>query len=285
MMTPTGRREMTRTRALAVTSGKGGVGKSTVAVNLAAALVARGERVVLLDADFSLANLDVLLQLTPGMNLADVLEGRCGLTEAVRHGPAGLRVVPATQGNPRMSSLSDLERAGLIQAFSDLSPEIDWLVIDTGAGMTPATLQFCLAAQDVLIVICDEPASLADASAMVRALKETGRRSRFRILVNMVAAGEDPRATFLRLVELTDSMSEVSLEYAGSVPYDRTVATAAREGQPVVTAHPDAPVTSAFTRLARDTGRWPLPSTASGQSEFFLENKIHNEVMERRVRI
>lgn len=285
MIEPTGRRAVTRTRALAVTSGKGGVGKSTVAVNLAAALVARGERVVLLDADLSLANLDVLLELTPGMNLQDVLEGRCGLPEALRHGPAGLRVVPATQGNPRMSALSDLERAGLIQAFSDLGPELDWLVIDTAAGMTPTTLQFCAAAQDVLIVVCDEPASLADACAMVKVLRDTGRRSRFRILVNMVAAGENPRLTFQRLVELTDAIAEVSLEYAGSVPYDRTVATAAREGQPVVAAHPDAPVATAFTNLARDTGRWPLPSTASGQSEFFWENKIHNEVMERRARI
>ena len=161
------------TRVLAVTSGKGGVGKSTISINLAAALALRGDRVVLLDADLGLANIDVLLGLKAKQTLQDVLEGTCELQDILLTGPAGIRIVPAASGVQHMSELSNAERAGLIQAFSALDFESDWLIIDTAAGIAANTLQFCEAAQEVLVVVCDDPASLTDAYATIKVLNRT----------------------------------------------------------------------------------------------------------------
>lgn len=285
MTTPVQGRQIPVTRALAVTSGKGGVGKSTVAINLAAALAEQGGRVVLLDADLGLANLEVLLGIEPTRNLEDVLEGRCAIEDVLRPGPGGVLVVPATAGSVRMSTLSNAERAGIIHAFSSLGGHIDWLIVDTAAGIAPTTLQFCSAAQEILVVVCDEPASMTDASAVIRVLHQGSGRHRFRVLVNMVSPDENPRATFAKFYEVAERSVEVTLEFAGSIPFDRSVLDAARRGLPVVTAHPETKVAEAFTTLARKMGTWPQPSAACGNTEFFLEQMIHLEVMERRARI
>ena len=166
------------TRVIAITSGKGGVGKSTVSINLAVALAALGRSVTLLDADLGLANVDVMLGLTPSKNLVDVLNGDCELDEILVQGPRGIHVVPAASGVQRMAELGEQERAGLLYAFSQLENRSDVMIVDTAAGIASNTMQFCDASHEVIVVVCNDPASVTDAYATVKVLNQRTGRSR-----------------------------------------------------------------------------------------------------------
>src|SRR5262249_3649304 len=155
-------------QVIAVTGGKGGVGKTSVSVNLATGLASAGKRVVLLDGDLGLANVDVLLGLSPRYTLAHVLSGERTLDEILIKSPQGFQIVPAASGAADLASLDATAHLGLVQAFSTLASRIDTLIIDTAAGIAPGVLQFSQAAQHVLIVLCDEPASLTDAYALIK---------------------------------------------------------------------------------------------------------------------
>ena len=149
-------------RTICVTSGKGGVGKTTVAVNLALALIGSGKRVMLLDADLGLANVDVMLGLGVRRTLAHLLRGECTMNELLVEGPHGLQVVPSGSGLSHMTRLGLAEQAGLVHAFSELETVPDVLVVDTAAGIGDAVCNFCVASQEVLITICPEPTSITD---------------------------------------------------------------------------------------------------------------------------
>ncbi len=281
MNAPSEHRAPRPTRVIAVTSGKGGVGKSTVSINLATALAASGLRVTLLDADLGLANVDVLLGLTPTRTLANVIAGECGLRDIVIEGPAGVRVLPAASGVQRMAELTDAERIGLMHAFSELEGTMDVMVVDTAAGIAANSLQFCEASQEVIVVVCNDPASITDAYATIKVINQRTRRSRFRVLVNMTHTDHEARDIFGRLVKATDRFLDVALDFVGVIPFDRCVGQAARRRAPVVTAYPASPAGSAFKRLAAQADKWPEPRAASGQLEFFLERMIRSEVMGR----
>ncbi len=281
MNAPSEHRVPRPTRVIAVTSGKGGVGKSTVSINLATALAATGLRVTLLDADLGLANIDVLLGLTPTRTLADVIAGDCGLREILIDGPAGVHVVPGASGVQRMAELTDGERIGLMHAFSELEGTMDVMVVDTAAGIAANSLQFCEASQEVIVVVCNDPASITDAYATIKVINQRTRRARFRVLVNMTHTDHEARDIFGRLVKATDRFLDVALDFIGVIPFDRCVAQAARRRAPVVTAYPASPAGSAFKRLAAQADQWPEPRAASGQLEFFLERMIRSEVMGR----
>ena len=148
------------TKVIAVTSGKGGVGKTNVSVNLSVALAQRGRDVMLMDADLSLANVDVLLGLQPACNLAHLIRGEADLEQAIMHGPAGVRIVPASSGDRTMADLPQASQAAIISSFSQLARQPEVLVVDTAAGLSENVARFCQAAQHVLVVVCDEPASI-----------------------------------------------------------------------------------------------------------------------------
>ena len=281
MNAPSEHRATRPTRVIAVTSGKGGVGKSTVSINLATALAAGGARVTLLDADLGLANIDVLLGLSATRTLANVLDGECSLADILLDGPAGVQIVPASSGVQRMAELTDAERIGLMRAFSELEDTMDVMVIDTAAGIAANSLQFCEASQEVIVVVCNDPASIADAYATIKVLNQRTRRTRFRVLVNMAHSDHEARDIFARLVRTTDRFLDVALDFVGVIPFDRCVAQAARRRAPVVTAYPASPSGTAFKRLAAVADKWPEPRAASGQLEFFLERMIRAELMGR----
>jgi len=155
-------------QVIAVTGGKGGVGKTSVSVNLATAMAAAGKRVVLLDGDLGLANADVFLGLSPRYTLAHVLSGERTLDEVVIQAPQGFLVVPAASGAADLANVGELESLGLVQAFSTLAARVDAMIVDTAAGISHSVLQFSQASQHVVVVICDEPASLTDAYALVK---------------------------------------------------------------------------------------------------------------------
>lgn len=223
-------------QVIAVTGGKGGVGKTNVSVNLSLALAELGRRVMLLDADLGLANVDVLLGLTPKRTLADVIEGRCELRDVMLQGPGGVRIVPAASGTQSMVHLAPAQHAGLIQAFSEIGDNLDVLVIDTAAGIGESVVSFVRAAQEVLLVVCDEPTSITDAYALIKLLNRDYGMNRFRVLANMAQSPQEGRNLFAKLTKVTDRFLDVALQYVGAVPYDECVRKAVQKQRAVYEA-------------------------------------------------
>ncbi len=263
-------------RVIAITSGKGGVGKTNVSVNLSVALSDAGKRVMLLDADLGLANVDVLLGLRPESNLSHVIDGKRTLEEVIVKGPSGIMVVPAASGVKRLAELSSMENAGLIRAFSELNHDIDTLIIDTAAGINESVTSFSRAAQEVVVVVCDEPASITDAYALIKVLSTDYGLHRFRVLANQVQSAQEGRDLFSKISRVTDRYLDVTLEFMGVVPHDDYLRKAVRKQRPVVQAYPRSRSSLAFKNLALKTDRWPVPGAAGGHLEFFVERLIQS---------
>lgn len=266
---------MTRAiQVIAVSGGKGGVGKSNVAINLSVALAENGSRVVLLDADFGLANVDVLLGLKASNTIEQVLDGQCSLQDILLTGPAGIKIIPASSGTRRLSMLGSLEHAGLIRAFSDIAGQLDVLVIDTAAGISDSVVNFLSAAHEVLMVVCNEPSSITDAYALIKLLNRDFGRSRFRIVANMVADEQEGRQLFESLNQVCGQFLDVGLIYAGTVPFDLKLREAVRQQEPVILAAPSSPSARALRELAKQVQTWPLPAKAQGHLVFFVERLL-----------
>jgi len=270
-------------RAIAVTGGKGGVGKTNVSVNLGVALCEIGHRVMLLDADLGLANIDVILGLHPKYDISHVLSGERGLEEVMVEGPAGLRIVPGASGIQALAEMGSAEHAGLINAFSDLAGQVDTLIVDTAAGISDTVLSFARASHEILVVVCDEPASITDAYAIIKLLNRDYGHQRFRILANMARSAQEGRDLFNKMCRVTDRYLDVTLSFMGAIPYDDNLRRAVRSQRPVIQAFPRSRVAQGFRSLAKKVESWPQPSGANGQVQFFVEQLIkfsskHGEV-------
>ena len=260
---------------IAVTSGKGGVGKTNVSVNLAVAMADAGKQVLLLDADLSLANVDVMLGLHPRYNLAHVISGERTLEEIIVPGPGGLKIVPASSGVQRMAELSPHEHAGVIRAFSELGNSLDTLIIDTAAGISDGVVSFTRASQEVVVVVCDEPASITDAYALIKLLSREYGMHRFRILANMAHSVQEARELYGKILKVTDRFLDVALDFMGMVPFDEYLRKAVQKQRAVVDAYPRSRAAMAFKNLANKAAAWPTPTGAGGHLEFFVERLIH----------
>lgn len=261
-------------RVIAVTGGKGGVGKTNISVNLAVSMAEIGKRVMLLDADLGLANIDVILGLHTEYDLSHVLRGERSLQDVLLDGPSGIKVVPASSGIQEMAELSTAEHAGLIRAFSELSDHLDVLIIDTAAGISDTVISFSRAAQDVIVVVCDEPASITDAYALIKLLNREYGIDRFYILSNMARSPQEGRELYTKMCRVTDRYLDVMLNYMGSIPYDDHLRKAVRNQKPVVHAFPRSRITQVFKNLAMKAENWPVPFGASGQLQFFIERLV-----------
>ena len=262
---------------LAVCSGKGGVGKTNVAANVAIALGTRQHDVCLLDADVSLANVDVLLGLQPRFNLSNVVRGETDLASTMLRGPGGVRIVPASSGNFCMTELPSGAQAGIIQAFGELADQPDVLVVDTAAGISPTVARFVQAAQHALVVVCDEPASLTDAYALIKVFSQNYGISRFQVITNQSNTHAAGRALFSKLSRVTDMYLDVVLHHLGDIPRDDYVVKAVQEQRAVVDAYPKSPAGTAFSRIARAIESLPMPSGTGGGIEFFFERLLMAE--------
>ena len=260
-------------QVIAVTGGKGGVGKTSVSVNLATALAAR-RRVVLLDGDLGLANADVFLGLSPRYTLAHVISGERTIDEVLIEAPQGFQVVPAASGAADLASMGAAEHLGLVRAFSTLAARIEVLVVDTAAGIAQGVLQFSQAAQHVLVVICDEPASLTDGYALIKVLSRNHGVGRFRVLANRARSPGAGRELFQRFERVTTRFLDVVLEFAGEVPEDEYLQRSVREQRPVCELYPASPAARAFKKLADTADTWPVPPGPRGNIEFFVERLV-----------
>lgn len=261
-------------RVIAVASGKGGVGKTNVSVNLSLALIEAGNKVMLLDADLGLANVDLMLGLKSQFNLSHVINGERSLEEIIITGPDNLQIIPAASGTQMMAELTPQQHAGMIRAFGELNTDIDVLVIDSSAGISDSVISFCKAAHEVLVVVCDEPASLTDAYALIKVLNLDHGIQRFQVLANMVQNEQEARHLYAKLNHVAGLYLDVNLNMAGYIPTDESLRKAVRQQKAVFKMYPSSPSTRAFKNLARKINQWPMPDKASGQLEFFVERLI-----------
>lgn len=250
------------------------MGKSNVAVNLAAALGASDHEVLLVDGDFELGNIDRLLNLQPEHTLSDVFAGTCALNDVVLPGPRGVSVIPGASGAMEMVHLSPLEHASLISLFSELPTAADTLIIDIATGLSDSVLSFCRAVREVIIVLVDEPPAMQDALSTIRVLSECCHVRRFRVVANKTDSSQHGLDLYAALSDQTDRHLDVLLDYCGCIPLDTHVKRAVAQQGAVVDVFPRSASSLAFRKLANRVERWPQPQTPCGQIEFFVERLI-----------
>lgn len=251
-------------RTIAVASGKGGVGKSTVVVNLAVALGELGARVVLFDGDLAQANLDLLLGLSPRWDLGHVLRGEKTLDQIVVEAPHGVRLVPAASGDRDLADLDDFRREGLYRELSRLSADADLVLVDTASGASALTSSFARAASELVVVTTSEPTSYSDAYGLLKVLVAQGLTGTPGVLVNRAPSIEEAEEVAHDLASLTRRFLDRNVNSLGAVPDDPAVGQAVRRRRPVVDSAPGSPAAIAFRTLARRL--WACPVDPSPQA-------------------
>jgi flagellar biosynthesis protein FlhG len=256
-------------RVLSFTSGKGGVGKTHIVVNLAYALQRLGARVMILDADLGLANVDILLGLAPQFNIQHVLEGKKALTEILLQGPAGMTILPAGTGVHEVAHLTQVQRLRLLDELDALQQELDFLLVDTGAGISANVIYFNIAAQDIVIVVTPEPTSLTDAYALVKVLATQYAEKHFKVIMNAVSDATEATEAFRRLSMVTERFLNISLDYLGFIPHDAAFSRAVRQQQALLELYPTSCAARCFRDLAKRLLDIPGNSHPKGNIQFF----------------
>lgn len=237
-------------QVIAITGGKGGVGKTNTAINLAMAQSMLGERVFLLDADFGLSNIDVVLGLKPQKTLNDVIDNRCAIQDIIMKGPFDVNIIPAGSGLQRLVHLNALEYLGLMDSFNALSQEVDTFVIDTASGISDMVVRFALAANEIIVVLCNEPTSLTDAYGLIKLLHCQYHIKRVKVLVNMTSSLAESKEIFAKLTNVADKYLNVSLHFLGWIPNDEYVKRAIRQQQALLTLYPSCKAAQHFRDIA-----------------------------------
>ena len=238
-------------RVMAIASGKGGVGKTNVVAGLAMALAQQGQRVLVLDADFGLANLDILLGLNHVLTLEHVLRGEKLMEEILLDGPFGIHIIPASSGIQEFTRLDAIAEMRLVQGLQRISADHDWLLIDTAAGIHDSVIKLLMAAQEVLLVTTPEPTALVDAYAMVKVVHLRDPQKPLWLLVNNAQGPEEAEETIDQLQAATRRFLNRDLNVLGMLPADPWVLQAVRQQRGVVELFPQAPVSLAFLAAAR----------------------------------
>lgn len=237
-------------KVIAITSGKGGVGKTNVTVNLAIALAKQGSRVCIFDADTSLANINVVIGLTPTYTIEHLLTGERTVEEILLEGPQGVMIVPAASGISECANLDQVQRDRLIETLQTLENSFDYLLIDTAAGIGESVIDFIQSAQYTILVISTEPTSLTDAFALLRVLKRRGFERPAYVLVNMALNYANSMEVFKRFEAAVRKYLGMKVHYLGYITEDKAIKLSIGQQRPVILNHPDALASRCFTTLA-----------------------------------
>ena len=262
-------------RVISVTSGKGGVGKSNVVVNLAIAFSRIGKRVLLIDADLGVGNIDVLLGLTPSFTLNHVLAGEKHLQDIIVAGPAGIKLVPAGSGVQEYTSLGSHERIRLMEELDHLEEEFDVVIIDTEAGISENVTYFNTAAQEIIVVVSPEPTSITDVYALIKLLATRYDERHFKVLVNMVHDSRDALEVFARLCHVTSRFLDVSLDYLGCVLWDEQLVESVKSQRAVLDMYPDSRSGRCFSSLAKLMNEHVGPNRVKGSIQFLFHRNFN----------
>jgi len=255
-------------RVISVTSGKGGVGKTSLVVNIAAALAKRGERVIILDADLGLANVDVFFCIAPEFNIKHVLSGERKLSEIIVNGPHGIRVIPASSGIEELARLSSDQKLSLLAEFEELETDFDVMIIDTATGISSDVIYFNTAAQHTLVVLCPEPASLTDAYALIKLLYNQYYQRDIHVVVNGANDQKEAREIFSALSNVCMRFLGLSLNWVGFIPRDNAFVRATKQQRILVDSYPHSPSAQAICELTDKIISWPVPKL-KGTYQFF----------------
>jgi len=263
---------------LSVTSGKGGVGKTNMSVNLAHSLSAAGKNVVLLDADLGLANVDVILGMAPEHNLFHLFHEDVTLDQILYDTPYGFKILPASSGVSDMVDLDKGQKIDLLDAMDTLEDKIDYLIVDTGAGINDNVLYFNLAVQERLLVITPEPTSLTDAYALIKVLKLQHGVERFRVLVNMVKDQRSAKDVYIKLLNACDHFLDgISLDLVGFIPFDPNVRNSVIAQTPFCHKFPKTPASVAVRQTAKKLDAWKVTPNTDGNIKFFWKKLLFQE--------
>lgn len=264
------------TRVIAITSGKGGVGKTNIAANFAYILSLMGKKVLLIDSDTGLPNIDVLLGIAPEYNLCHVCNGEKTLSEVMIQGPAGMKILPSASGVQQMVELSMGQKLTLLDALNDLSDRLDFVFIDTGGGIAGNVMYFNMVAKEIVVVLSSEPTSLTDACALIKVLYQGYSEKRFKILVNMVKSSNEARRVFREIRHETDHFLNLSVEYLGYVLCDNKVSEAVKKQHLFANIFPYSKATRCLVSIAKKLCQEGHAPYESGTMKIFSKSIVDN---------
>ncbi len=262
---------------VAIASGKGGVGKTNLSVNLAVALAGRGARVLGIDADLGLANMDIIMGLAPTYTTAELVRGDATIDDVLVEGPNGVWVLPGASGQYDLANLSDIQRVAFFDAVDSLDDRFDVVVVDTGAGVGSNAIGFASAARDIVVVVTPEPTSVADAYGMLKVLCTRCAVRRVKVLTNMVNHDSEGEQVFRRLASLATRFLNISLDHIGSVPRDEAIGRSVMRGEPVLLAYPTSKASIAIGEVAQRLLAEDRPDERQGAMRLFWRRLLRQE--------
>ncbi len=263
---------------LSVTSGKGGVGKTNLSVNIATQLAKKGKKVLLLDADLGLANVDVLLGITPQKNLFHLFQNEATLSEIIFETPYGFSILPAASGVNEILKLSAGQKMTLLDSIDELEDSLDYLIADTGAGIHDSVLYFNIASQERIVVLTPEPTSLTDAYALIKVLNTKHDISTFRVLINMASNAKQAKEVYARLSAACDHfLDNVSVDYLGFIPKDALLRKSVIAQKPFSALYPDAPASKALDNVVSQILTLNPLQQLDGNIKFFWKKLLFQE--------
>ncbi len=256
-----------KAKIVTIASGKGGVGKTNISANLAICLAAAGRRVAVLDADFGLANLDIVLGVNSKYNLSHFVKGSKTLEEVCQPVCGGMDILCGLAGIEELVSMSDFVRERIIRAMEILSDNYDVIIVDTSAGIGKSVQAFCMAADHIVLVTTPDPAAITDAYILLKALKIKQYDGRFSLLVNMAESVAEGKKVYRQISLAAAQFLDVRLHHAGVIARDEHVSLAVKKRQPVVLEYPKCHAAEAIMTVAARLSKVPV-SNAAGQSFF-----------------
>ncbi len=271
------RKQPNQTKIISITSGKGGVGKTNIVCNLAYCFVSMGKKVMIMDADLSLGNVSVVLGLAPKYNISNVLYGDKQLKDIIISDKNGILVLPASSGIPELSNLTETQKMTLMSRFGDFLSDIDILLIDTGAGISPNVIYFNLAAGEIMVIVTPEPTSITDAYALIKVMSTKHGQKNFSIILNMAKNEKEAKGIYKHLGIVADKFLKVSLSYAGFILYDENVSKSVIMQKTAMELYPESKSATCFKKLAYDIISQDEDGYSSGNLQFFFNNLFRKD--------